>query len=182
MSLLGNKLIKLFGGDDVYLGKVEPSEVPKAKELKYFNIFESISAAFQMLNECVNPFQIIFKRKKAREEEEERQQTLRTIRHQKIIQKVKQNRNNTGYQAQAKQKWDDNLQRPDLSIGRQYLDNIKRSIVLHKASPSQITETLIRDTFRKKNFSENNITTLWGDYNQWLRGYASNGLSRKIRR
>jgi hypothetical protein len=178
MSLIGDKLIKIFGGDDVYLGKVEPSETSKPK--KKSNILKSVGGVILSATKTIlevglpNPFQVVSRRKRE-EELQLKQKKLETIKRIKQSNPTNHPFTRSRYEEMAKQKWIDNIDRPDLSQGREYLQNIKKAVVKHQASPSQITETLFRDTFRKKQFSENNITTLWAEYNTWVREYKSKG-------
>lgn len=76
---------------------------------------------------------------------------------------------------------DDPTYVPTISMGMTYLQNIKRALVTKQADPSQISETLFRKTFRDKNFSENDISTLWGEYNVWIREYKKTGKSGLLR-
>jgi hypothetical protein len=176
MSLIGDKLIRLFGGDDVYLGKVEATEVPKPKEKKKSSIIESIGNVLNIVFLNANPFQVLSRRKLEREEEE----LQRKQRKMDTINRIKKSRDtyntrNESYDKMIKEKWNDSIDRPGIEVGREYLKNIKIGLAKGSARPEQITETLFRDTFRKKNFSENDITTLWGEYSFWARQYKSNG-------
>jgi hypothetical protein len=200
MSSIGEMLIKLFDGKqaEVYLGKVEPTKVEQPKEKERFNILESIGYTLKhsfdgLIDAVSNTVDIVTSKEKRRREEEERKkrklETIRKIKksmaptgsHKRYIDRVRENQSTLlqpDHKKVTKQKWDDNVDRPDLNTGRQFLKNIKMGLIRGNARPTQITETLFRDTFRKKNFSENNITTLWGEYSNWVRQYRTNGKSR----
>ena len=201
MKSIGETLIKLFGADDVYLGKVDPSESQKPKEKTKSNIFKSLGGALLGATKTIlevglptpKPFKNFEKEKKklgvsneevnqlhSRVESSNSWVSSRIGKHNEFINKRKYPTSplHKDVKEFVEQKWVDSVDRPEIEVGREYLQNIMKALVMHKAKPEQITETLFRDTFKKKNFSDNQITTLWGEYNQWLRQYRTKGSLR----
>ena len=205
MNSIEKYLVKLFSGKDadVYLGNVKPTKQSHQTQKSKFNIWESIDKislavyrGFKWLfvDNLLSLSSYSSPSKKQKQLENERKiKKLKAIQQSRKLFPPPPPRNpymhNTGsqsvidrsqYDKVAKQVWDDNIDRPGLDVGREYLQNIKKAVVRQQAQPNQITETLFRETFRKKNFSETTISILWSEYNTWIRSYKSSYHGRYI--